>query len=101
MLTKKSLLVQGGVLAVALLALPWLGSAVLRSGRPVANAAGPVEAQPAEQEPPVHATRVEVVKPKPGGMERTTTQQCTVHAFEYEEIKAKVSGYLKDQTVDI
>lgn len=102
MLTKRSVVVQGGALAIALVAVPWVGSSLLRSNRPAAIAAGPVvSAQPNDDEPQPHATRVEVVKPKPGGMERTTTQQCTVHAFEYEEIKAKVSGYLKEQSVDI
>lgn len=44
---------------------------------------------------------VEVVTPVPGGLERTTTQPGSVHAFEDADIYAKVSGYLKTQTVDI
>jgi HlyD family secretion protein len=44
---------------------------------------------------------VTVVKAKPGGIERTTTQPGTLRAFEHVEIYAKVSGYLKDQNVDI
>ena len=100
-LTKKSLLVPSGVVAVAVLAFPVLRSAVFRSGRPAANAASAEVVQPADDPPAVHPVRVEVVKPKPGGMERTTTQPGSVHAYEYEDIFAKVSGYLKGQSLDI
>jgi len=44
---------------------------------------------------------VDVAHPKQGGMERTTTQAATVHAFEYASLYSKVSGYLKVQNVDI
>ncbi len=44
---------------------------------------------------------VKVVKPQTGGLERTTTQPGTVRAFEFEEMYAKVSGYLVRQKVDI
>jgi RND family efflux transporter MFP subunit len=44
---------------------------------------------------------VEVVHPRSGGIERTTTQAGSVHAFEYAALYAKVSGYLKVQNVDI
>src|SRR5439155_6343103 len=71
------------------------------SGRPAANAASAEGVQPADDPPAVHPVRVEVVKPKPGGMERTTTQPGSVHAYEYEDVFAKVSGYLKGQSVDI
>ena len=47
------------------------------------------------------AVRVEVVRPKAGGLSRSTTQAGSVHAFEYAELYAKVSGYLTNQTVDI
>src|SRR5262245_24744040 len=40
--------------------------------------------------------RVEVVKPKRGGMEMTTSQPGTVHAFEFAKIYAKVSGFVKE-----
>ena len=43
--------------------------------------------------------RVEVVKPKRGGMERTTNQPGTIHAFDYAELYAKVSGYVKELKV--
>jgi HlyD family secretion protein len=50
---------------------------------------------------PAHGLpRVEVVKPKRGGMEMTTSQPGTVHAFEYAQLYAKVSGYVKDLKVD-
>jgi RND family efflux transporter MFP subunit len=44
--------------------------------------------------------RVEVVKPKRGGMARITNQPGTVHAFDYAELYAKVSGYVKELMVD-
>lgn len=40
--------------------------------------------------------KVEVVKPKRGGMEHTTNQPGTVRAFDFAELFAKVSGYVKD-----
>ncbi len=44
---------------------------------------------------------VEAVHPRQGGIERKTTQAGSVHSFEYAELFAKVSGYLKVQNVDI
>jgi len=44
---------------------------------------------------------VEVTHPRPGGVERTTTQAGSVHAFEHASLYAKLSGYLKVQNVDI
>lgn len=45
--------------------------------------------------------RVEVVRPRPGGIARTVDQIAAVHAFEAAELHAEVSGYLKSQSVDI
>jgi HlyD family secretion protein len=44
---------------------------------------------------------VEVAHPRKGGIERTTTQAGSVHAFYHATLFAKVSGYLKEQYVDI
>jgi HlyD family secretion protein len=44
---------------------------------------------------------VNVVHPKPGDMDRTTTQPGTVQAYELAQLYAGVSGYLKTQVVDI
>lgn len=44
---------------------------------------------------------VEVARPRRGGIERTTTQAGSVHAFEHASLYAKVSGYLNVQDVDI
>jgi len=44
---------------------------------------------------------VEVAHPRAKGIERTTTQAGSVHAFEHASLYAKVSGYLKVQNVDI
>lgn len=45
--------------------------------------------------------RVEVVKPHKGGLERTTTQPGSVNSFRSAKLFSKVSGYLKEQNVDI
>jgi len=45
--------------------------------------------------------RAEVVRPKVGDMDRTTTQPGTVQSYEFANLYAGVSGYLKTQTVDI
>jgi RND family efflux transporter MFP subunit len=45
--------------------------------------------------------RVRVKRVKRGEFNRTTTQPGTVQAFESAELFAKVSGYLKEQKVDI
>jgi HlyD family secretion protein len=47
------------------------------------------------------AMPVEVAHPRKGGIERTTNQSGSVHAFEFADLYAKVSGYLKMQNVDI
>ncbi len=44
---------------------------------------------------------VEVALPRKGGIERTTTQAGSVHAFEHASLYSKISGYLKLQSVDI
>ena len=44
---------------------------------------------------------VDVAHPRAGGIERSTTQAASVHAFEHASLYAKVSGYLQVQNVDI
>ncbi|MEO6810882.1 MAG: efflux RND transporter periplasmic adaptor subunit [Isosphaeraceae bacterium] len=46
-------------------------------------------------------TRVEVTRPKAGGIARTVDQIASIHAFEFAELHAEVSGFLKSQKVDI
>jgi HlyD family secretion protein len=48
-----------------------------------------------------NALRVEVVKPRQGGIERITTQPGSVYSFESANLVAKVSGYLSELPVDI
>ena len=45
--------------------------------------------------------RVRIIHPKAGGVERLVTRPGSVQSFEYAELYAKVSGYLRDQEVDI
>ena len=67
-----------------------------------AGAKGGHESEGAEgQESQAGAMRVEVIHPTKGGLERTTTQAGSVHAFEHADLFSKVSGYLKVQNVDI
>ncbi|HWB01206.1 MAG TPA: efflux RND transporter periplasmic adaptor subunit [Pirellulales bacterium] len=44
---------------------------------------------------------VEGVHPRAGGLPRVTSQPGSVHAFEYADLYAKVSGYVVKQNVDI
>ncbi len=44
--------------------------------------------------------RLDVVKPRRGGMERVTTQPGTVYAFDYAKLYAKVSGYVEKLKVN-
>jgi HlyD family secretion protein len=50
---------------------------------------------------PAASVRVDTVRPKPGGVERTLTRPATIHSFQYADLFAKVTGYLRDQKVDI
>jgi HlyD family secretion protein len=50
---------------------------------------------------PASGLQVEVTHPRKGGIERTTTQAGSVHAFEHASLYSKVSGFLKSQNVDI
>jgi RND family efflux transporter MFP subunit len=45
--------------------------------------------------------KVIVVKPKAGGIGRSTTQPGTMESFDFADLYAKVSGYVKKQDVDI
>lgn len=46
-------------------------------------------------------TRVETISPRKGESDRSTTQPGSIQAFESIRLFAGVSGYLKEQTVDI
>src|SRR5262249_48273051 len=50
-----------------------------------------------EETPPA----VRVVKPQPGGLQRTVRQPCAVLASESADLSPSVAGVLKMQTVDI
>ena len=45
-------------------------------------------------------SRVKVVKPQRGGMERTTNQPGTIRAFQYAPLFSKVSGFVQNLSVD-
>jgi RND family efflux transporter MFP subunit len=69
------------------------------------TAASPaVEPTPDDSEeppPPPPPTAVQIVRPKSGDMDRTTTQPGTVQSYEFASLYSGASGYLKTQTVDI
>ncbi len=46
------------------------------------------------------SARVLITRPSHGGMERTTDQPGTVRAFDFADLFAKVSGYVKELKVD-
>jgi RND family efflux transporter MFP subunit len=60
------------------------------------DAAKPAAAH-GESSAEIQGLPVDVAHPRPGGIERTTTQAGSVHAFEHAALYSKVSGFLKDQ----
>src|SRR5207248_1105262 len=58
-------------------------------GKPVSGG----EPAPGEGSKPVRAVAVEVVSPRPGGIDRVCVQPGTVEPFEAADLYAKVSGY--------
>lgn len=58
------------------------------------------DSRPAGETKPA-AVGVEVVHPRPGGIERVSTQPGTVEPCETVDLYARVSGYLAEQSVDI
>jgi HlyD family secretion protein len=58
--------------------------------------------QPAEGERSVQPpNRIVVVKPQAGGIARSSEQPGTMESFDFADLYAKVSGYVKLQNVDI
>ncbi len=85
------LVIAGGVF--------WLRSgneSQANSSKPGEHAAGGEEGEGKAEGLPV-----DVARPKQGGLERTTTQAASVHAFEHASLYSKISGYLNVQNVDI
>jgi RND family efflux transporter MFP subunit len=85
-------------LLAALVVLPvglgwfWTQDKAVMSERPVA---------PLSEPPDGAIPRVDVVRPRVGGIPRMTVQPGSVHAFESVDLYAMVSGYLRTQAVDI
>jgi RND family efflux transporter MFP subunit len=84
----------------ALVALGGTAAAFYFSGNGGEKSAAQTGGQPGEHKSAT-GLPVEVTHPRRGGIERTTTQAGSVHAFEHAALYAKVSGYLKVQNVDI
>jgi HlyD family secretion protein len=85
----------GGLITLA--AVAGAGYYAMQNFNPTQAAAGE-QGEQSEPPPPVH---VEVVLPEKGGMDHTTTQPGSVHAFDSAQLVAEVTGYLKKQKVDI
>lgn len=86
----------------ALLAAPLLILSIV-SWASRSNSA-PAEAHAKENVAPSPASglpRVEAVRPTQGGLQRRTAQPGSAHSFESAELYAKISGFLKQQHVDI
>lgn len=75
----------------------------LNSGpAPVAAvAAAQANDEPTPQKSGTSRARVMVVRPHKGGIQRTSKQPGTIEAFDFADLYAKISGYLKQQPVDI
>lgn len=69
--------------------------------RVVVQAAAPPTGQESGSQPGKSRSRVVVVKPRSGGIQRTSNQPGTIEAFNFADLYAKISGYLKKQPVDI
>jgi HlyD family secretion protein len=83
------------VIAIAGGGLAWW----LSQERKTSKVAPPNQAESAASES--QAVHVEVIHPRKGGLKKVSNQPGTVHAFEYAELYAKITGYLKEQSVDI
>lgn len=64
---------------------------------PAGNASAQERAHRLSPADEANDVKVEAVKPKKGGIERTTTQPGTVASFESARLFSKVAGYLKKQ----
>ena len=73
----------------------------LRSPDKTAHAAVSPAERSADPSAEDEAVRVEVVHPTPGGITRTSTQVGSVHPYQFADLYAKASGYLKTLKVDI
>jgi RND family efflux transporter MFP subunit len=94
---RRSWLYVGGVLVgLVLLLAAILGVRELSSSPATAQASEPSPALPASEVP-----RVETIRPTQGGLAKRTAQPGSAHSFESAELFAKVSGFLKEQRVDI
>jgi HlyD family secretion protein len=74
-----------------------IGFWLIRGGAPPKAVGSGPTAETVEKTAP----SVKVVRPRPGGIARTIQQPATIHAFESVDLYAMVSGYLKNQAVDI
>jgi RND family efflux transporter MFP subunit len=92
------------IILLALIALAGSGAAwwAMHEKKPEHGAATPTaKGEHGESPGSSGPLRVDVTHPQQGGLTRTSTQPGSVHWFEMAELFAKVSGYLKDQSVDI
>jgi RND family efflux transporter MFP subunit len=80
---------------VGVFAVAGVGFLLIRDSQPAKAA----ETKPERQAAAV--TRVQVIRPHKGEMDRTTTQPGSIQAYEAVQIFAGVSGYLKTLNVDI
>ncbi|MBI3862313.1 MAG: efflux RND transporter periplasmic adaptor subunit [Planctomycetia bacterium] len=89
------------MLAIAVVAVVAVWQARPANERVVARAAPPATGQEPGAESRRGRNRVVVVKPHPGGIQRTSNQPGSIEAFNFADLYAKISGYLQKQPVDI
>jgi len=93
-MTKKASLLGVGILLLAGIGVLYVGCGQADEVRSPAKKNGDGNGAASRK-------RVAVVLPKKGGLEKLTTQPATIEAFEFADLYAKVSGYLKTQPYDI
>jgi len=102
---QKWFIAGAGLVLASLAVMPRMQSGAVRGEQRTARAAGQSggQASGSSEQPSARPSmaRVSVVKPVKGGIARTTTQPGTMEAFDFADLFAKVSGYVKVQTVDI
>jgi RND family efflux transporter MFP subunit len=92
-----------GVAIAAMLALGYGWVALHEANDPptAGVSSGDLESGATAQSSSSSLPRLDVVQPQVGGVVKSTTQPGSLEAFNFENLFAKVSGYLQTQSVDI
>jgi HlyD family secretion protein len=93
----------GAIVVAVLIAFGYRWSSTRDTGGPPSGVANSEPISPGVAEPKGESAipRIDVVRPRGGGVVNSTTQPGSVEAYNYANLFAKVSGYLATQKVDI